>query len=174
VLLPMGLSFVWTVALPVVALPVVAQFVVPLDDGLMLGPMKVRSVTIPESELRWRFSKSSGPGGQGVNTTDSRVEVRFDVARTPTLSPFLRERAIQRIGDRLVDGELVIVAQEHRSQLRNRETALARLQEVLLAALAPEPRKRRPTKVTKAATERRLRAKRARAQTKRNRRPDTD
>jgi ribosome-associated protein len=96
----------------------------------MLGPMKVRSVTIPESELRWRFSKSSGPGGQGVNTTDSRVEVRFNVARTPTLSPFLRERAIQRLGDQLVDGDLVIVAQEHRSQLRNREAALGRLEEV--------------------------------------------
>ncbi len=140
----------------------------------MLGPIRIRSVVIPEGELRWRFSKSSGPGGQSVNTTDSRAEVRFNVATSPSLSPFYKGRALARLADRLVDGEIVVVAQEHRSQLRNREAAAARLHEILTAALAPEPRKRRPTKVSKAAVERRLKEKKVRAQVKRNRRPDAD
>ncbi|MEI7779779.1 MAG: alternative ribosome rescue aminoacyl-tRNA hydrolase ArfB [Actinomycetes bacterium] len=140
----------------------------------MLGPIRIRSVVIPEGEVRWRFSKSSGPGGQSVNTTDSRAEVRFNVATSPSLSPFYKARALARLADRLVAGEIVVVAQEHKSQLRNREAAAARLQEILAAALAPEPHKRRPTKVSKAAVERRLKEKKVRAQVKRNRRPDAD
>ncbi|KGM15906.1 hypothetical protein N867_04690, partial [Actinotalea fermentans ATCC 43279 = JCM 9966 = DSM 3133] len=82
---------------------------------------------IDVAELRWRFSRSSGPGGQGVNTTDSRVELSFDVARTPALPPELRERAVAHLARRLTDGVLTVVAAEHRSQLRNREAATARL-----------------------------------------------
>src|SRR6266508_808762 len=137
----------------------------------MPGPLRVRaSVIIPEAELRWRFSRSSGPGGQSVNTADSRVELSFDVARTTALSPMLRARALERLADRLVDGVLTVAASEHRSQLRNREAAEARLAEILSAAIAPPPRSRRPTKPSRAAVERRLEAKRRRSETKRQRR----
>ena len=87
----------------------------------------------------WRFSRASGPGGQGVNTTDSRVELSFDVARSPTLPEHLRARAQGRLEGRLVDGVLTVVASEHRSQLRNREAARERLAEMLRTALAPDP-----------------------------------
>ena len=106
----------------------------------MPGPLPVRgSVVIPEAELRWRFSRSSGPGGQGVNTTDSRVELSFDVAATTALGPTLKARALERLGPRLVDGVLTVAASEHRSQLRNREAAEARLASTLAEAIAPPP-----------------------------------
>jgi ribosome-associated protein len=138
----------------------------------MAGPLRVtRSIVIPERELRWRFSRSSGPGGQSVNTADSRVEVRLDLTTTSALGPVQRARALARLADRLVDGSLVVVASEHRSQLRNREAALERLVAILAEAVAPPPPKRRPTRPGRAAVERRLAGKRRRAQTKRLRRP---
>src|SRR5450432_2794946 len=127
-------------------------------------------VTIPAGELRWRFSRSSGPGGQGVNTTDSRAELSFDVATSPSVPPFLRERAVSRLADRLIDGVLVVAASEHRSQLRNREAAAARLMSVLRGALAPPPRTRRPTMPSRGAIERRLTDKKATAKRKAERR----
>ena len=126
--------------------------------------------TVPSAELRWRFSRSSGPGGQGVNTTDSRVELSFDVANSPSIPPFLRERALARLGDRLVDGVLTIAASEYRSQLRNREAAALRLASTLRSAIAPPPRLRRPTTPSRAAVERRLTEKKANAQRKSQRR----
>jgi ribosome-associated protein len=132
------------------------------------------SVVIPESELHWRFSKSSGPGGQSVNTTGSRVELSFDVARTTAFGPILKARALERLADRLTDGVLTIAASEHRSQWRNREAARARLAAVLRDALAPPPRKRRPTAPSKAAVRRRLDTKRRRGDLKSLRRPPTD
>ncbi|MDT3441281.1 MULTISPECIES: alternative ribosome rescue aminoacyl-tRNA hydrolase ArfB [unclassified Pseudofrankia] len=126
---------------------------------------------LPETELRWRFSRSSGPGGQGVNTTDSRAEVRFDVARSPAIPEPLRERALARLAGRLVDGDLVVTSSEQRSQLRNREAALDRLVALLHDATAPPPRRRRPTKPTRGSVERRLDTKRRRSATKRTRRP---
>ncbi len=135
------------------------------------GDLHVRgSVVIPEAELRWRFSRSSGPGGQGVNTTDSRVELSYDVARSSALGPTYRTRALERLGPRLVDGVLTVTASEQRSQLRNRETAEQRLVEILSEALAPPPRPRRPTMATKASVERRLANKKRRADIKRLRR----
>jgi ribosome-associated protein len=131
-----------------------------------------RSVVVPERELRWRFSRSSGPGGQSVNTADSRVELSLDVSRTTALGPMRRARALERLSDRLVDGVLTVTASEHRQQLRNREAALERMAEILKAAIAPPPPKRRPTRPTKGSVERRLAGKRRRAQTKRLRRPD--
>ena len=87
----------------------------------MYGPLRVTaSLSIPAEELGWRFSRSGGPGGQGVNTTDSRVELSWNVATSPALSPSLRERALRRLGPRLTGGALTIVASEYRSQLRNR------------------------------------------------------
>ena len=136
--------------------------------------MRVRgSIVIPESEIGWRFSRSSGPGGQGVNTTDSRVELVFDLAQTTALSPALRARALERLAGRLTDGVLTVSASEHRSQLRNREAAEQRRGEILARAIAPPPRPRRPTRATRASVERRIAGKKRRSEVKRLRRPDT-
>lgn len=141
----------------------------------MAGPLRVtRSVVVPEREMQWRFSRSSGPGGQSVNTTDSRVELSLDVGTTTALGPVQRARAMERLADRLVDGVLTVTASEHRSQLRNRETALERLAEILAAAIAPPPPRRRPTRASRGSIERRLADKKRRARTKRLRRADDD
>jgi ribosome-associated protein len=124
------------------------------------------SLVLPASELQWRFSRSSGPGGQGVNTTDSRAELSFDLAASPSLPEHLRERALGRLAARLVDGVLTISASEHRSQLRNRDAARERLASTLRAATAPDPPKRRPTKPSKGAKRRRLDAKTRRGRIK--------
>ena len=141
----------------------------------MPGPLRFRSVTIPESDLTWRFSRSSGPGGQSVNTSDSRAEVLFDVARSTALGPVLRARALERLGGRLVDGVLTVTSSEHRSQLRNREAAAARLVEILAEATAAPHRPRRATRPTRGSVERRLGAKQRRSDVKRGRRePGSD
>ena len=131
-------------------------------------------LTIPESELSWRFSRSSGPGGQGVNTADSRVELVWDVAGSAVLSPAQRERLLERLGGRLVDGKLTIAASEHRAQLRNREAARARLADIVADALRPPAAPRRPTRPSRGARERRLDAKKRRTDIKRLRRPPYD
>lgn len=137
----------------------------------MAGLLRVPGgVTIPPGELRWRFSRSSGPGGQGVNTTDSRVELVFDLAGSDALTDVQKERAGRRLGHRLTDGVLVIAASEHRSQLRNRQAAEDRLARLLSEAISPLPRPRRPTHATRASVERRLAAKKRRSQLKRERR----
>jgi ribosome-associated protein len=139
------------------------------------GDLTIRgSVVVPEAELMWRFSRSSGPGGQGVNTTDSRVELRFDVAASNALSPMLRARALERLGDRLVDGVLVVTASEQRSQWQNRLAAERRLVEALAAAIAPPPRPRVPTKPTLGSRRRRVDAKKRRGEVKRLRRSEPD
>jgi ribosome-associated protein len=141
----------------------------------MPGPLRVtRSVVIPERELTWRFSRSSGPGGQSVNTADSRVELSLDVARTSALGPVQRARVFERLSRRLVDGILTVRASEHRSQLRNREAALERMAKILADALAPPPPRRRPTRPRRGAVERRLADKKRRSRTKRLRRSDED
>jgi ribosome-associated protein len=124
-------------------------------------------VVIPEDELTWRFSRSSAPGGQSVNTTDSRVELSYNVATSSALGPVLKARAQERLAGRLRNGILTISASEHRSQLRNREAAERRLVDVMREAIAPPPRPRRPTKPTRAGVERRLKDKRQRGETKR-------
>jgi ribosome-associated protein len=132
-----------------------------------------RSLVLPAGELHWRFSRSSGPGGQGVNTTDSRAELSFDLAASPSIPEHLRQRALARLAARLVDGVLTISASEHRSQLRNRDAARERLASTLRAATAADPPKRRPTRPTAGAKRRRLDAKTRRGQIKRLRgRPD--
>jgi ribosome-associated protein len=128
------------------------------------------SVTIPRNELSWRFSRSSGPGGQGVNTTDSRVQLTFDLARSSSMPELLRARAVERLGSKLVDGCLVVASSEQRSQLQNREAAERRLVDTLRAAMAPPPRKRRPTKPSRASVDRRIKEKKSRGETKRLRR----
>ncbi|WNI17082.1 alternative ribosome rescue aminoacyl-tRNA hydrolase ArfB [Actinacidiphila sp. ITFR-21] len=137
----------------------------------MSGPLVIRgSVSVPEAELVWRFSRSSGPGGQHVNTSDSQVELRFDLATTEALPPVWKERALERLAGRLTaEGVLIVKASEHRSQWRNREAAAARLTAILAQATAPPPKTRRPTKIPRGINERRLRVKKQRGQTKRGR-----
>lgn len=132
------------------------------------------SVAVPRSELTWRFSRSSGPGGQSVNTADSRVELLFDLVATTALSPHLKARALERLASRLVDGVLVVTASEHRSQLQNRKAAEARLVALLAQAVAPPARARRPSRPSRGAVQARLDAKRRRSQTKRLRRGHDD
>ncbi|MEU6127519.1 alternative ribosome rescue aminoacyl-tRNA hydrolase ArfB [Streptomyces sp. NPDC047123] len=136
----------------------------------MSGPHVIRgSVSLPEAELMWRFSRSSGPGGQHVNTSDSQVELRFDLANTDALPAVWKERALERLASRLVDGVVSVRASEHRSQWRNREMAAVRLASLLAEATAPPPKPRRATKVPRGINERRLRNKKARSETKRGR-----
>jgi ribosome-associated protein len=134
------------------------------------GDLRVTgSVTIPARELTWRFSRSSGPGGQGVNTADSRAELRFDLAGSMAVPEHLKTRALDRLAPRLVNGVLIVTASEHRSQLDNRRAALARLVALLARGFAPPARSRRRTKPTASAVQARLDAKRRRSQLKRHR-----
>jgi ribosome-associated protein len=141
------------------------------DDGPMAAPHRpglrvTEGVTIPESELSWRFSRSSGPGGQGVNTADSRAELVWDAAGSAALTPAQRERLLERLSGRLVDGVLTIAASEHRAQLRNRDAARARLAALVAEALRPPAPSRRPTKPSRGSKERRLKAKQRRTDVK--------
>lgn len=141
-----------------------------MDDRLRV----TGSVWLPRAELGWRFSRSSGPGGQSVNTTDSRVELLFDVAGSSALPDYLKARALARLGSRLADGVLVVTASEHRSQLQNRRAAEARLVALLADAIAPPGRPRRPTRPSRRAVEARLAAKRRRGLVKRQRRAEDE
>ena len=129
---------------------------------------------VPAAELSERFSRSSGPGGQGVNTTDSRVELSLDLTRPAAVPDRLRSRVLDRLAGRLVDGVLTVTASEHRAQLDNRRAARDRLAEVLRRAAAPPPRKRRSTRPTRGSQERRLAEKKRRGETKRLRRSHED
>ncbi|MEV0007649.1 alternative ribosome rescue aminoacyl-tRNA hydrolase ArfB [Streptomyces sp. NPDC051840] len=138
--------------------------------GVMSGPYVIRgSVSLPEAELMWRFSRSSGPGGQHVNTSDSQVELRFDLAATDALPEVWKTRALERLAGRLVGGVVSVRASEHRSQWRNRETAAVRLAALLAEATAPPPKPRIKKKVPRGINERRLREKKQRGDTKRGR-----
>ncbi len=138
----------------------------------MPGPLVIsNSTVVPERELQWRFSRSSGPGGQSVNTTDSRVELSLDVAASTAFTDPQRERLLDRLARRLVDGVITVTASEHRSQLRNREVAERRLGQLLREGLAPPPPKRRPTRPTRSSVRRRLDSKTQRGRLKEQRRP---
>ena len=129
-----------------------------------------RSCAIPLRELTWKFTASGGPGGQHANTANTRAEVRFDVAGSPSLGPRQRARVLSKLAGRLdTEGNLRVVASEERSQAQNRELALGRLRDLLAEALRPDPPPRRPTKPSKGSVERRLASKRARGRIKRER-----
>lgn len=136
------------------------------DLSIPPGPGMPGGVVVPAAELVERFSRSSGPGGQSVNTTDSRVQLEYDVASTTALDDTQRRRALTALSGRLVDGRLVVVAAEHRSQHRNRVAARERLTQLLREAVAPPPPPRRPSRPSQAARRRRLEAKRRRGETK--------
>ena len=139
-------------------------------DDLALG----RGVVVPASELELRTSKAGGPGGQHVNTTDSKVELRWSVGTSTALSDAQRQRVLERLAPRLTSQDvLILTSAEHRSQHRNREAVLARFRAVVGEALEP-PRPRRRTRPTRASRQRRLDQKRRRSETKRLRRPPSD
>ena len=146
-----------------------------MDDlRIPAGPGCPRGLVVPAGELIERFSHASGPGGQGVNTADSRVQLSLVLATTVALNEKQRERALSVLGDRLSGTVLTIAAAEHRSQRRNRTAARERLAHVLRAALTP-PTPRRATKPTRASKLRRLADKKRRSEIKvRRRRPDAD
>ena len=129
-----------------------------------------RDLVVPASDLSERFSRSSGPGGQGVNTADSRVELSFDVARSAAVPDWLRPRMLRRLGDRLSDGVLRVTASEHRAQLQNRGAARERMARLLRDAATAPPPIRLPTKPTRGSKERRIAGKKRRSQTKDGRR----
>jgi ribosome-associated protein len=133
------------------------------------------ALPLPLAELELRFTRSGGPGGQHVNTSSTRAEVVFDIAGSPTLTDQERERAMRRLRTRLDgEGRLRVVAQDERSQLRNRELALRRLADLMREALAPPPPPRRATRPTRASTAKRVDQKRRTGETKRLRRPPAD
>ncbi len=136
------------------------------SDDLQVTP----AVRIPAAELRWRFSRSSGPGGQNVNTTDSRVELVFDLAASAAVPPALQARARRRLQGQLVEGCVVIACSEQRSQWQNRVAAQRRLVALLREALQPPPPPRRATRPTRGSVRRRLEAKARRSDVKRQRR----
>ena len=138
--------------------------------GLRVTP----ALVVPEAELSWRFSRASGPGGQGVNTADSRVELSWDVAGSAVLTASQQARLVERLGRRLVGGVLTVAASEHRAQLRNRDAARARLAALVADALAPPGPARRATRPTRGSVARRLDAKKRRSDVKRARRPPQD
>ena len=147
----------------------------PMNDlRIPPGPGCPRGLLVPAAELVERFSHASGPGGQGVNTADSRVQLSLDLGSTSALNEKQRERALCELRERLVGTILTVTAAETRSQRRNRAAARERLGEILRASLVP-PTPRRPTKPTRASKLRRLDAKKRRSEVKaRRRRPDAD
>jgi ribosome-associated protein len=129
-----------------------------------------RTAVIPAREIRFKFSRSGGPGGQNVNRRETQVELIFDVAGSPSLGPRQRERALRRLASRLdADGRLRIVASEERTQGRNRDIALDRFRQIMRDALKPDPPKRKPSRPSRTAVERRLQEKRQRSRIKRAR-----
>jgi len=139
--------------------------------------LKVNSnLVIPSQELKWRFSRASGPGGQNLNKTDSRVELVFDLRNSKVITPFLKKRLITQLGSQLRAGSIRIVASEKRSQYQNRHIALHRLASLLIKGLRPLARARKPTKPRAKAKQRRLESKKHRGELKRNRqdRPSID
>jgi ribosome-associated protein len=127
-------------------------------------------IAIDDNELQYSFTRSSGPGGQHVNRAATAVQLRFDVAHSPSLPDDVRKRLIKLAGKRMTDeGELIIQSQRFRSQHRNRRNALQRLTRLIRQA-AKRPKKRRKTRPTRASKERRLRQKRRRSRIKKLRR----
>ena len=138
--------------------------------GRPIGDLHVSAaVVIPAAELQWRFSRSSGPGGQNVNKVETAVELGFDLEGTGAIGPFQKQRLLERLGSRCVAGCLRVAVSEHRSQYQNRQLALARLGDLLRDGLKPPPKLRKPTKPTRGAVKRRVDAKKQRSQVKQDR-----
>ncbi|NLE96955.1 MAG: aminoacyl-tRNA hydrolase [Propionibacterium sp.] len=140
-----------------------------MDDLIVKpGPGAPHGLRVPAAELAEQFSRSSGPGGQHVNTSDSRVQLSLDLATTSALDDVQRARALDRLAPRLAGSILTVSAEEHRSQRQNRTAARQRLADLLRGAVTP-PTVRRPTRPTRGSQRRRLEAKRRRGEIKRAR-----
>lgn len=140
------------------------------DDGLSVTP----ELAIPRAELQFRATRAGGPGGQHVNTSSTRIELLWDLARSTAVNEELRARLREKLASRLdADGMVRVVASDRRSQLQNREAAEERLVSLVRQALVV-PKRRRPTQPTRAAREARLSEKKRRGERKRNRRRDFD
>ena len=131
-------------------------------------------LVIPANELQWRFSRSSGPGGQNVNKIDSRVEIKFDVCASKVLTCYQKNRIISQDEIKLVNGCICIAAQDKRTQYQNRHLALNRLASTLRDLLKPPPKKRRETIPTRSSQRKRVESKKKRGELKRNRRSTID
>ena len=146
------------------------------QNGRVAGPSDIPvtgSLIIPAGELEWRFSRAGGPGGQGVNTTDSRVQLTWDVGRSSALSEAQRSRVVAALAERLVDGRVTVSSSAYREQLRNRGAAADRLADLVRRALSAPPPERRATRPTRGSQRRRIEGKRRTGETKRlRRRPD--
>ena len=138
-----------------------------MSEELVVRP----GVQLAPDDLQWRFTRASGPGGQGVNTTDSRVQLSYDLNQ---LAEPWGTRARTNLADKTVDDVITVVAAERRSQFQNRAAATARLLDVLREATAPPPARRRKTKPSRGSVERRIATKKRRADVKRLRRPGSD
>ena len=135
------------------------------------GDLQVTTqLSVPARALTWSFTRSSGPGGQGVNTTDSKVVLSVHLPSLTAWPEQVLSRALDRLGGRLTDGSVTVTASEYRQQIRNRDAARVRMAAVLRAATAPEGPVRRPTKPTAGSRRRRLDAKRRRSEIKQGRR----
>ena len=135
--------------------------------GRPIGDLHVSAaVVIPAAELQWRFSRSSGPGGQNVNKVETAVELGFDLEGSSAIGPFQKQRLLERLGSRCVAGCLRVAVSEHRSQYQNRQLAMQRLGDLLREALKPPPKLRKPTKPTRGAVKRRVEAKKQKSQVK--------
>ena len=129
---------------------------------------------IPANEIQWRFSRSSGPGGQNVNKTDTRAEILFNVLKSKTLTPYQKHRISSREQVKLVNGSICIAVQEKRTQYQNRQLALSRLASTLRELLKPPPKKRKETIPTRSSQKKRVESKKKRGEIKRNRQSRTD
>ncbi|MEL4358840.1 MULTISPECIES: alternative ribosome rescue aminoacyl-tRNA hydrolase ArfB [unclassified Luteococcus] len=145
-----------------------------MDLVIAPGPGVPQGLVVPEAELSERFSRSGGPGGQGVNTTDSRVQLTLDLAASTAFTERQRERLLTSLAGRLDGSLLRIDASEHRHQRRNRAAARERMAALLRDALSPPPPSRRATKPSRGSVRRRLEAKKRRSETKRLRGRPTD
>lgn len=142
-----------------------------MTEDIVVSPQ----IVVPGDELQWTFSTSGGPGGQHANRSNTRVELRFDLDATASIDPALKTRMVDRLGSRLVHGVLIVVADDTRSQWRNRALARRRLADLLDDSARPPAPERRATKPSRAARRRRLESKRRRGETKRLRgKPEPD
>ena len=132
------------------------------------------TIAIPDNEIQWRFSRSSGAGGQNVNKTDSRAEIVFNVSESKTLTPYQKYRISIQDEVKLSNGCICIAVQDKRTQYQNRQLALTRLTSTLRELLKPPPKKRRETIPTRSSQRRRIESKKKRGELKRNRQSNID
>ena len=132
------------------------------------------SLQIPANEIKWRFSRSSGVGGQNINKTESRAEVVFNISNSKALTPYQKHQILIQDNIKLINGSIHIAVQDKRTQYQNRKLALSRLASTLRELLKPLPQKRRATFPTRSSQKRRIKSKKKRGELKRNRQSKID